>query len=330
MQKCGGALILLLGAIFSAAPIAGFGGRNSVAPAERIYFSALNKEERPVLGLKATDFELRVDGKPAPMEGFQAALPHTDRSIPMVAWILVSYGPTIESQAIEKQANAVAAAFQMLNPASAMGIKLVSDRSETLAPLEHNPTALRGALLQYSERRAELRVGIQNDSVALGSGGMGRALELAIDEIDPYIASQASLQGREVRRAAMIISAGTMNWNYSLKPLYAKAGRESVFLYPVFVPPGRYLLEVSNFFELAQKTAGVASVEGALRPGSKLFPRNNQESNALTFNFIHMIRDINGKYSFTIVPPPEGREIRLDVKCRVKGVQIRLPRSVLP
>ncbi|MBZ5497372.1 MAG: hypothetical protein LAP85_13295 [Acidobacteriia bacterium] len=332
MQKCRWALILLLGAAFSSRPILSHDAQGSNQPAERVYFSALNKEERPVPGLKAADFELRVNGRPASLEGFRAGLPYGDRSTPLVAWILLSIGPKIDSKAIQRQAGTIAAAFAMLHPGSVMGIKLISDRSETLAPLAHDPQALRASFLQYGERRAELQVGIQNDSVPLGNAGMARALELAVDELDAYVASQPSLQNREVHRAVMIISNGDLNPDYKLKSFYAKAALESVFVYPVYVPVDWYGQWVLDYYELAKKTAGVASVFGAIKPGSKVLPlpQSNQDANALQANFIHMIRDVNGKYSFTILPPPEGQQMQLELRCKVKGIQIRLPRTSLP
>jgi len=332
MRRRGWALMILLGSIIGIAPMMNLSGQDSSQKAERIYFSALNKEEKPVLGLKAADFELRVNGNRAALEGFRAGLPPSDRSVPLAAWILISFGPSIQSKAIERQANAVASAFQKLHPDSVMGIKLVSDRSETLSPLAHDPKALRGAFMQYSERRAELRVGVKGESVPLGEGGMARAVDLAIDELDSYISSHPSLRDREPRRAIMMISAGDISPNYKFKPLYAKAARQNVCLYPVFVPIHTYGQWVLDFFALAKKTAGVASVEGALQPGSKVLPlpRSNQDENALDVNFIHLVRDINGKYSFTVQRPPDEREIRLELKCRVKGIEIRLPRTTLP
>ena len=71
---------------------------------------------------------------------------------------------------------------------------------------------------------------------------------------------------------------------------------------------------------------------GAMKPGSEAVvpPRSNLNPNALTANFQHMIRDINGKYSFTVPSAMEGHEVHLDLKCKVKGIQIRMPHSILP
>jgi hypothetical protein len=333
MRKRGWALILLLGAAFGVGLIATSLGRGAQAPVERIYFSVLDKDEKPVLGLKAADFELRVDGTPATLEGFHAGLPYTDRSVPLVAWILLDFGATMESSVIKKQADAAAGAFDMLHPASVIGVKLVSDRSETMAPLAHNPAALRNAFIQYEQRRAELNVGIRVESVPVGEAGIARALEVALDEMDRYVAAQPMLRDREVHRAAMIISNANLNPSYNLKPFYAKATREGLFLYPVFyvarasVGPG-----IDYYFALAKKTAGVAAVLGALRPGSEInkLLLNNQGPNALTVNFVHMIRDINGKYSFTLPSPPAGQQKHLKLTCKAKGVRIRLVRTSLP
>jgi hypothetical protein len=43
-----------------------------------------------------------------------------------------------------------------------------------------------------------------------------------------------------------------------------------------------------------------------------------------------MVRDIDGKYSFTVLSPPSGQEIHLELKCKVKRVEIRLARTTLP
>jgi hypothetical protein len=51
--------------------------------------------------------------------------------------------------------------------------------------------------------------------------------------------------------------------------------------------------------------------------------------NALSFNILHMARDLAAKYSFVLQPPRSG-ETRIEVKCRVKDVRIRLPRRTLP
>jgi hypothetical protein len=321
--------ILYLGAAVSLGAFASPGTQELNRPAERIYFSALNKEEKPVLGLKVADFELRIDGKVSPLQDFRPGLPSSDRSVPLAAWLLIGIGQNIQGKVIVAQANAAAASFQKFHPDSVMGIKLVSNMSETMSPLAHDPKALRGAFMQYSQRRAELDVGLKNESVFLGEGGMARAIDLAADELNAYIAAQPALRGRELHRAVMIITAGDLVPFSRLKQLYAKLARQNVFLYPVFVPAAISSSWVEDFFDLAKKTAGVASVEGALRPGSKTwpFPRSNQAENALEVNFIHLARDINGKYSFTVPPQPEGREVHLDLKCRVKGIEIRLPRA---
>ena len=49
---------------------------------------------------------------------------------------------------------------------------------------------------------------------------------------------------------------------------FRKRRAERVFLYPVFVPRAQYGRWLTDYFDLARKTAGVASVFGALVPGS--------------------------------------------------------------
>jgi hypothetical protein len=89
---------------------------------------------------------------------------------------------------------------------------------------------------------------------------------------------------------------------------------------------------VEYYFELAKKTGGVASVIGALNPGSRILPlpRSDTHANALAFNLIHLARDLNGKYSFEVDAPLPGREVHLDLKTKVRNVQIRMPRRILP
>ena len=299
----------------------------------RICFSVLDKQEKPVLGLNADQFELRIDGHPAALEGFGPGLPHTDRSIPLVLWILIDFNPNVNADMIKRQAGAVAKAFDLFHPASVIGVKLVTDRSETLAPLAHDPMGLRQAFADFSRRRGELHVGTKDDSVVVGPAGLLGAADLAIDELVNFSLTDPSLKGKEAHRAIMIISDGNVNPNYSKRPLYEKASAENVSLYPVFVPrAGPYGLWVEYYFDLAKKTGGVASVIGALSPGSKVLPlpRSDTHANALTFNFIHLARDINGKYSFEVAAPPPGREVRLDLRTKVRKAQIRMPRKVLP
>ena len=131
----------------------------------------------------------------------------------------------------------------------------------------------------------------------------------------------------------MILSDANVNPAISEKSLYEKAAREKVFLYPVYVPrSGPYGPWVETYFDLAKRTGGVASILGALSPGSKILPmpRSDTHPNALNFNLIHLARDLNGKYSFEVDAPEPGTQIHLDLRAKVKGVQIRLPRKTVP
>jgi len=299
----------------------------------RIYLSVLDKQEKPVLGLTAGQFELRIDGRPSALEGFRAGLPHTDRSIPLVLWILIDFNPNINADMIKRQADAAAKAFDLFDPASAIGVKLVTDRSETLASLAHDPKALRRAFADFSQRRFQLRPGAQDDTVEVGRAGLLGAADRAIEELVNYSLTDPTLKSREVHRAIMIISDGNVDPYSSKKPLYEKASEASIFLYPVFVPrAGPYGLWVEYYFDLAKKTGGVASVIGALSPGSRILPlpRSDTHANALTFNLIHLARDLNGKYSFEVDAPLPGREVHLDLKTKMRNVQIRMPRRILP
>lgn len=207
----------------------------------------------------------------------------------------------------------------------------MSDRSETLAPLIHDPNSLRSAFLQFGRRRTELRAGGDESAVFVGPGGILKAVELAIGEIESYVGSTPGLRNREVYRAIMILSDGNINPSYKTGPLYALAARKAVFLYPVFVPRAVYGSWLRDYFDLARRTGGVASVLGALSPGSEVLPLapGNTQPNALSFNILHMARDLNSKYSFVLSPPRAG-ETRIEVKCRVKDVQVRLPRRTFP
>ena len=303
----------------------------SGSPPERIYFSALNKEEKPVLGLTPRDFELRVNGESRPMDDFRPGLPHTDRSIPLVAWILIDFNPNINAAMIKQQASAAADIFKLLHPDSRVGVQVISDRAETLAPLAHDPASLRSALLQFSEHRMVLRAGSGDEETLVGPGGIARATELAIGEIAKFVEADPALANREIHRAVMILSDGNLNPSFKTRPLYQDAGRDGVFLYPVFVPRASIGPWIADYFDLAKKSGGVGSFLGALAPGSNPFAwkGTTTSANALNFNFLHMVRDLNGKYSFTL-PLTPGREAKVSLKCRTKGVEIRLPRKTLP
>jgi hypothetical protein len=299
-----------------ASGVAGDGG-------ERVFFSALNKQERPVLGLGPDDFQLRVNGRTEEPGEFKPGRPRSDTTIPLVLWILIDSNPDIDAHMIARQARAGAEMFGRLHPDSAIGVKLVSDRSETLAPLGHDPEAVRRAFVDFTRVRNEVRA--QGAwSVLVGTGGIVRAAELAMDELDSFVVSSAPLRGNEVRRAILIISDGNINPRYSKRELYARAARLQVFLYPVFVPRPHYGAWVEDYLDLGNRTAGVGSVLGALTPGAKglRIPQANAASGALMFNLLHMIADLNGKYSFA--KPQSGGELRLDLKCRAKNVQVRI------
>jgi hypothetical protein len=300
-------------------------------PDERIYFSALDKAERPVTRLATADFELRINGKVSPFVDFRDGSQGGSQSIPLVAWIMIDFNPNLQTGVIEQQAQAASEIFTHFHPDSAVGVKLVSDRSETLASLEHDPNSLRLAFLQFGRRRTELRAAGDDTSVVVGSGGILKAIELAIGEIESLAGSTPRFRGRELYRAIMILSDGNINPSYKTGPLCALAAREGVFLYPVFVPRTIYGSWVRDYFDLARRTGGVASVLGSLRPGSEVLPLTpgNTQPNAISFNILHMARDLNSKYSFVLSPPRAG-VTRIDVKCRVKDVQVRLLRRTLP
>jgi hypothetical protein len=304
---------------------------DAAAPAAeptRIYFSALDKSEKPVSGLRAADFELKVNGKAAPLAEFRPSLPLDDRSVPLVAWILIDFNPNVQTNVIRQQAQAAADIFRHFHPDSVVGVKLVSDRSETLAPLAHDAAALRSAFNQFGNRRAELRTGGRDDTIIVGPGGILRAIELAMVDLKNYVLSTPALQNRELHRAIMVLSDGNVNPSYKTRPLWEYAASETVFLYPVFMPRTFYGDWIRYYFDLAKKTAGMASVFGALKPGSEILPlpKANTQPNALTFNILHMMRDLNAKYSFTL-STTGAREMKVQLKSRVKDVRIRLPRS---
>jgi len=324
--------VLIAGFIAVLGPAGNAGGQQPERVGQRIYFSVLDRSDKPVLGLTAADFTLRLSGRAAAIEGFRPGLPHTDRSIPLIAWILIDFNPNIRAEIIRGQAESATRFFELFHPTSAIGVKLVSDRSETLASLAHDPAAVRAAFEQFSQRRAELRSGSSADAVEVGKAGIMRAIELAIGEIESYARSQPSLQGREAHRAVMILSDGNVNPSVKARPLYDEAARAGVFLYPVFVPRPVYGPWLSSFFDLAKKTGGVASIFGALNPELDWISlsRPNTEANALVFNFIHMARDLNGKYSLVVPVPPAGKGTRLEIRCRIKGLELRVPRRHLP
>jgi hypothetical protein len=303
-----------------------------ISSSERIYFSVFDKLDKPVLGLSPDEFEFRINGKPAALNEFRCASSSNARSIPLIAWILIDFNPKIDAGMIRRQAGTVTGALELFNADSALGIKLVSDRSETLAPLGHDPGALARAFTDFSERRIELKAKPDPGTVGVQKGGMLQAMEYALGEMESFIAAQPSLQNREVYRAIMIISNGGIDPFYSKRSLYEQAIRSGAFFYPVLMPGVRFRSGARGLFELAKKTGGALSVLGSLTTAVDMqpLPRGNGRSNALAFNFMLMVRDLNAKYSFGYDSLQFPRGVKLELKSLNKTLQVRMPRKTIP
>ena len=160
---------------------------------------------------------------------------------------------------------------------------------------------------------------------------MFRAIDIAITGLNNFRLSDPSLQGKEALSALIIIAgAGLSPW-YDERNLTAKAARHAVFIYPILMPEATHGLW-RRYSELAQSAAGILSGFGALSPELNSFKSRtmNLDRDALTFNFIQIVRDLNGKYSFLAPPVPPGGKVELELKCREKDVHIQLPRKRLP
>jgi len=301
------------------------------APRERIYFSVLNREHKPRLGLMEKDFVLRINGRPGVMEDFRPGKGNADCSRPLAAWILLESSRFVSSRVIADQADAAAGLFDMLHPDSAVGVRLITDRAETLAPLRRHRRDLREAFTRFGESRRELKAVPRDETVFLGEDGMFRAIDIAITGLNDFRLSDPSLQGKEALSALIIIAGASLSPWYDERNLTAKAARHAVFIYPILMPEATHGLW-RRYSELAQSAAGILSGFGALSPELNSFKSRtmNLDRDALTFNFIQIVRDLNGKYSFLAPPVPPGGKVELELKCREKDVHIQLPRKRLP
>ena len=320
-------------AVSEASEASGFASQQPASPSHAmVYFSALDKQELPVMGLDAADFILRINHIQAPMEGFKPARSYNSRSIPVVFWILVDFNPNINATMIANQAEAAAGALDQIHAASALGVKLVSDRMQVLAPLGSDSEDLRQAFQGFKKRRTELNSRRDEGAILLGPGGMLRAIESSVKELVDYVNSQPDLAGKEVFRAILVLSDANINPSYNRKTTVDLAVSQSVYVYPVFIPRTAFGRWVEAYFELGQKTGGVGSVFGAMRPGSDILnlPRENLNPNALMFSIMNMLRDLNGKYSFALPVPEAAVPAQLEVRCRRPGVTVRLPLKKLP
>ena len=73
---------------------------------------------------------------------------------------------------IANQAEAAAGALDQIHAASAVGVKLVSDRMQVLAPLGSEAEGLRQAFEGFRTRRTELDIRRDEGALLLGLGGI--------------------------------------------------------------------------------------------------------------------------------------------------------------
>src|SRR5262249_45116430 len=157
-----------------------------------------------------------------------------------------------------------------------------------------------------------------------------------MDSMDRYVAERRAQPGTEVHRAVIVVALPLVPSYYHYYPgreaLLDHAGRDGVFFYPIFVPRGFLAAWMDPYQELAKKTAGLVSVFGSLRPALNWrdVGQENDGPNALAANFLQIVRDLNGKYSFAAPRLSAGASARLDLRCRRKDVEILLPRRRLP
>jgi hypothetical protein len=299
-------------------------------PSTRIRFSALDRDERPRLGLGAEQFRLKLDGKPAVLEEFQAGRAYADRSVPLIAWILLDFNPRIGGRLIADQGDAAAGLLDLVHPDSVIGVKVVSDRVETLAPLGRDRADLKRAFAEFDRQRKEFNVQPRAGTVMVGKGGMLRAVELSLREIEAHVRAPGAVVA-DYRAGIMVISDGNLDPVYNRRTLLEDAARLGVAVYPVFVPHGPYGRWLQDYFDLGTRTGGVGSVFGALHARSTIdtLARGNVGPNALQANLLHMLRDLNGKYSF-VLPAQRSHKQKIEIECTVPGVRVRLARRELP
>ncbi len=347
--------IMLWGFIASRSLLSGT-TQEPIEQRERVCFSVLDKEDKPILGLAAEDFSLRIGGRRASLEKFQPGADATNKSIPLAVWILIQNHPAVGTTPLERQADAMAAVFEQLHPSSEIGVAVFDDRIRTLAPIGHDAVALREAFLRFGARRSELKV---DDIRMAPPGGLARALELTISQLERYLSSRPEPLKQEARRAVLIVLGGGAGANIvdSESSIRDRAIRSRIFLYPVCFPlpdtrtlmssprrsdgrieapaPVQVDMRDSNmrwyerFREMAQATGGIVSIFGAMSPGvrSSDLSARDSGSNGLIANFRHMVRDLSGKYSFEVLRPAKNRELKLELTSRVKGTRIVLAQS---
>ena len=294
---------------------------------ERVYFSVRNRDRKPVLRLTSSDFTLRVDGKAAALDGFEAPRPGASRTFPLALAIVLDASPRIEAEVIERQADAAAAVFDLLHPDSLVGVQICSDRLETAAPLAHDAEALRRAFRDYRTRRTEVRASPERGTVVLGEHGLPGAVEEALDAIDRCVSARPD--ARSFRRAVMILTAGDRIPGRGLDGVVEHAARDSASVYPVLLGPPRAWFSWRELERLAERSGGLISLLGSLAPGagSTSARTENVSAGALRWNLLHLLRDLEGKYAFARPAARPGGPPRLELKSRRRDVRVALPQT---
>lgn len=296
----------------------------------------LDREGRPVRGLKAGDFELFIEGKRQPIIFFSAEGEELSRPLALI--LLLDASGSIAAT-VHQQRSAVESLLHHLGPRTRLSVIRFSDRPQVIVPFTtvhqvvaaslsqmsrvEGPTAIFDALLFAVQHFRTLRADAPQ-AATRHTGPSSTTLHEAVGD--------ESLLPDPVRKVIILLSDGLDTASRAdYRSCIRAAQQADVTVYALHIPlysPAEGSLKprpaVRGFRDVAKQTGGrmfvIGSVAEALRPTAR---------SDLTAVFQTILADIRHQYYLGCAAPesaPPGKYLRVAVGVKRAGVRVETVR----